>query len=317
MAPPDSAAARNIGTRFPPGPGDCGTLAEAATCECVGGRFHLQEQAGAARDRCGQAGLNIAADGALERRQLLAGVARDGLTLAGAAGLVAWTLGVTNEDTPPSSRLLMITALPPLLAPLFGTSRAGVLRTLASHAATWGFATLLVICATALAVGNVPLDRLAAPLLMALGIVVVSQLAAHCAKAALRIAGTAPTVADDWARWLITALLWLLAAAPLWLGPLADLGASRGSAPAEAIVAASPLVHLALAAGQDLLRTEWFYAHTSLGGLQFEYPTQAAVAIAYVGGTAGLAVTCFLLSRFDAAGGAIARSSRTLKEHAR
>jgi hypothetical protein len=285
-------------------------LAETATRERAGGRFHLQEQAGAARDRCERAGLNIAADGALDRRQLLAGVTRDGLALVGAAGFVAWALGIAHADTPPSSRLLLVAAVPTLLAPLFASWRSGTLRTLATHVATWAFATLIVLCATGLAVGAVPLDRLPAPLLMALGIVVVSHLAATCAGHLLQGAGTAPAVAREWANWLVTATLWLLAAAPLWLGPLADLGARNGSAP-TAIVAASPLVHIALAAGQDLLRTEWFYAHTSLGALQFEYPTLVTVAIAYLGGAAALAVLCYLLSRLDAVASAITRSSRT------
>ncbi|MCM2310279.1 MAG: hypothetical protein NDI84_02650 [Steroidobacteraceae bacterium] len=186
--------------------------------------------------------------------------------------------------------------MPTLLAPLFGSWRSGTLRTLATHVATWAFATLIVLCATGLIVGAVPVDRLPAPLLMALGIVVVSHLAATCASHVLQSAGTAPAVAREWASWLVTTALWLLAAAPLWLGPLADLGAHTGSAP-TAIAAASPLVHIALAAEQDLLRTEWFYAHTSLGALQFEYPTLLAVGIAYLGGAAGLAVLCFLLSR--------------------
>ncbi len=68
-------------------------------------------------------------------------------------------------------------------------------------------------------------------------------------------------------------MLWLLATAPLWLGPLAALGAEAGLERASVIVAASPLVHLGVAAGQDLLRTQWWYAHTSFGSLQFDYPS--------------------------------------------
>jgi hypothetical protein len=52
-----------------------------------------------------------------------------------------------------------------------------------------------------------------------------------------------------------------------------------------------------VAAGQDLLRTEWFYVHSSLGSLQFSYPSLAAVAAGYAVAVAALALCAYILSR--------------------
>jgi hypothetical protein len=55
-----------------------------------------------------------------------------------------------------------------------------------------------------------------------------------------------------------------------------------------------------VAAGQDLLRTQWWYAHTSFGSLQFDYPSLAAIARAYVATALALAALDFALSLRDA-----------------
>lgn len=237
----------------------------------------------------------------------LAGISRidpaahalDALALAGASGLVALTLGIGAPDTPPATRLLMVVALPALLSPLFGTGVTSTLHTLLARLAGWALASALLATIVALVAGGLPLKGTAAPLLVAGGIVVIAQLAVVTGARLLRIGGV--TVADEWARWLVSGVLWLAAAAPLWLGPLADLGAHAGPADANRIVAASPLVHLGVAAGQDVLRTQWFYAHTSFGALQFEYPPLAGIAIAYTCLAAVLAALACALSRRDGA----------------
>jgi hypothetical protein len=145
----------------------------------------------------------------------------------------------------------------------------------------WALGTLLLAAAVWLSAGGWPPSRSIVPLTFALGMVVTARLAAIAVAGALRSNSMAGTAVDEWARWLVAATLWLLTAAPLWLGPLADLQAREGTAVAEAIVAASPLVHLGLAAGQDVLRTQWFYANSSLGSLQFDYPSLTSVALGY------------------------------------
>jgi hypothetical protein len=67
------------------------------------------------------------------------------------------------------------------------------------------------------------------------------------------------------------------AAAPVWAGPLAEQ--SGGT---EYVLAASPLTLLAALAGHDYLRDPWWYTHSALGALRFEYPTGGALVAAYL-----------------------------------
>jgi hypothetical protein len=84
------------------------------------------------------------------------------------------------------------------------------------------------------------------------------------------------------ARWTVAALLALAAAAPLWAGPFAEGNLARWPQAVEATVAVSPLTHLAVAAGNDLLRNDWMYAHSSLGSLQFSYPGLPGILTTYL-----------------------------------
>jgi len=43
----------------------------------------------------------------------------------------------------------------------------------------------------------------------------------------------------------------------------------------------SPLTHLAVASGNDLLRNPWFYQHSNLAALQFSYPSLAELILSY------------------------------------
>ena len=222
------------------------------------------------------------------------------LVLAGTAIVVALALGIARPDTPPATRLLLAIATPVLLVPLFSSEVARTSKALAASIAGWICSTLLLGVVAILCGARPATAQLAPPLLVALGIVVVTQLAARAATRLLQAAGLDEPAAREWARWLAAAILWLLATAPLWLGPLAALGAEAGAARSSAIVAASPLVHLGVAAGQDLLRTQWWYAHTSFGSLQFDYPSLAAIARAYVATALALAALDFVLSLRDA-----------------
>lgn len=219
------------------------------------------------------------------------------LPLAVASMLIAQATGLSGTDASPASRLLAVIALPTLLAPLFVRPSQAAPGALARPVADWAMALLLLAVFTWFTAGGWSLASTAAPLAVALGVVLVTSLATDVTASLARRAGVVATAAHESARWLVVAALWLLAAAPLWLAPVADLAAGSGSASAAAIVAMSPLVHLAIAAGQDLLRTEWFYAHSSLGSLQFEYPSLAAIAAGYAITVAALALCSYALSR--------------------
>ena len=235
------------------------------------------------------------------RRHAAAGLLHDALALAIAAGAAFVALGFGDGTTPGATRLLAVVALPALLSPLLGGSGAMRLAMLPAHVLAWAIGTFLLAAAAWLSAGGWPPSRAVMPMLFAFGLVVTARLAAVVVAGALRNSSMPDTVADEWARWLVAATLWLLAAAPLWLGPLADLRAREGTAVAEAIVAASPLVHLGLAAGQDVLRTQWLYANSSLGSLQFDYPSLTSVALGYACAAAVLALLAVGFARRGAA----------------
>ena len=80
------------------------------------------------------------------------------------------------------------------------------------------------------------------------------------------------------ARWPAAAaaiVLALLGSVPLWLGPAGELLARRHPWIIDAVIGVSPLTHLAVASGNDLLRNPWFYQHSNLAALQFSYPSLA------------------------------------------
>jgi hypothetical protein len=233
-------------------------------------------------------------------RAAAAALSLDVLVLAGTALVVALALGIAGPDTPAATRLLLAVAAPVLLVPLFSGEVARTSTALAASIGGWFCSTLLLVV-IAIVYGARPATAQLVPLLLvALGVVVVTQLAARAATRLLQTAGLDEPAAREWARWLAAAILWLLATAPLWLGPLAALGADAGPERSSAIVAASPLVHLGVAAGQDLLRTQWWYAHTSFGSLQFDYPALSTIALACAAMVLALAALDFVLSRRDA-----------------
>jgi len=232
------------------------------------------------------------------------------LALCVAAGAVAMTAGLAGRELNGSLRLLLVVAVPTLLAPLFAAGGSTPQR-VPSCLPAWALAIALLAAISWFGAGGLPPDRLLVPALLAFAIVLAAELARAVLTRALAVGGGNATRAREAARWLVAAVLWLLAAAPLWLAPLADLASSNGPAVAETIAAMSPLVHLALATGQDLLRTEWFYAHSSLGSLQFRYPSLTAIAAGYAVMVTVLASCRFVLSRRATTTGPLPRALPT------
>ncbi len=86
------------------------------------------------------------------------------------------------------------------------------------------------------------------------------------------------------ARRTVSATTLLASAAPLWLAPLVE----QVPAMTSAVVNISPLTYLAVISDYDFLRSAWFYRHTPLGGLRYNYPTPLLFTAAYLALTAML-----------------------------
>lgn len=97
----------------------------------------------------------------------------------------------------------------------------------------------------------------------------------------------------------VALLLALAGALPVWAGP-ATQGLDDGGVALDAVLAASPLTHLAVASGNDLLRNPWLYENTPLGGLPAEYPAGTTLAAAYAAGLAALGALAWRRGAFTA-----------------
>jgi len=70
-----------------------------------------------------------------------------------------------------------------------------------------------------------------------------------------------------------------LAFAPVWLAPLIEL---NGNSPwlTNTVIAVSPISAFAVALDIDIMRTGWYYEHSSIGSLRYEYPSWGTTIIA-------------------------------------
>jgi uncharacterized protein (DUF983 family) len=73
-----------------------------------------------------------------------------------------------------------------------------------------------------------------------------------------------------------------LIAAPVWLGPIAEV-AGNPAGLTNLIAGISPLSAFAVALDADILRTNWFYTHSALGSLRYEYFAWSTYLVVLVG----------------------------------
>jgi hypothetical protein len=77
----------------------------------------------------------------------------------------------------------------------------------------------------------------------------------------------------------------LVAGTPIWLAPL-TLYLDLGEISTNLMVWTNPLAYLSNLAEYDILRQEWLYAHSPLGGERFSYPAPLFVSAIYLALTA-------------------------------
>lgn len=212
--------------------------------------------------------------------------------LAATALFLLTALGASDADLQPSARIVLVTTVVGVLAPLFWPGRGATVRTSTVRIVSWSLASAGLAAAIALfsGLGIHRLPRAATALaVLFLALIVVHAIAAALEGLLLR-RGSTPEAARESGAWLATAALLTLGAAPLWLGPAAELALADRPDAVDSVVAVSPLAHLAVASGNDLLRNQWFYQHSNLSGVRFDYPRLGPVMTAY-----GLLATALLL----------------------
>jgi len=203
--------------------------------------------------------------------------------LAVAVALVLAALGAAETDLGPSARLVVVTAVAGLIAPLFWPGRAATPVRTALRIAGWSLAVAFLAAVAVQVAGGPgqPLARTAT----ACAVLLLILLATHAVAAGLEeFVGTRAGDADgarEMAGRTAAIALAILGSLPLWLGPAGELLADRHAWTIDAVVGMSPLTHLAVASGNDLLRNQWLYQHSNLAALQYAYPSLTKLTLSY------------------------------------
>jgi len=200
--------------------------------------------------------------------------------------IVLAAVGASSEQWQPSALRLLVTTVVGLLAPLFWPGSAATAARTMSRIVGWSAAAAALAAATLLMVGG-PMQPvrpvIAACTALLLMLVLVHALVAAFEMRWRRLSMAAQDTEDarEQSGRMVATTLALLGSLPLWCGPVAELLAARHAWILDAVVGISPLTHLAVASGNDLLRNQWFYQHSNLAGLRVSYPSFEALAWFY------------------------------------
>lgn len=208
--------------------------------------------------------------------------ARWGLLLAAALMLLA-ALGAADPDLQPSALRLMVTAVVALLSPMFwpgiaATRKGTVLRIVSWSMAAVGLAALAL---SAFGATRQSLPRVFEACAMLCLVLIVANALTALLDASWRGASIDARASRELAGRSVALALALFGSLPIWLGPAGEALTSRREWAIDATLALSPVVHLAIASGNDLLRNQWFYEHSNIASLQFEYPGLSAIVWSY------------------------------------
>jgi hypothetical protein len=201
--------------------------------------------------------------------------------LAATAGVMLAAFGAPALQ--PSALRVTVTATVGVLAPLFWPGIGATAARTALRVGGWSTAAA-ILAAIAIRLMGGQAQSLA-QIVPACAVLMLLLIAAHAVAAALetpwRIRGADAERARELAGRTTATALAVLASVPLWLGPAAELLAPRQPWIVDAAVGASPLTHLAVASGNDLLRNGWFYQHANLAALRFSYPGLTGIMLSY------------------------------------
>jgi len=234
--------------------------------------------------------------------------ARCGLLLV-AAMLVLSGFHTAAPDLSPSAWRVVVAAVVGLLAPLFWPGSAQSAAHTALRIVAWSVAAACLAAVALQFVGHAPqpLSGILAVCTMLLAILLATHtltallewrwcLRSDHAEAAREAAGRTASLA-----------LAALGSLPLWFGPVAESLSHRQDWIVDAALGVSPLTHLAVASGNDLLRNEWLYQHSNLASLQVSYPDLATTAWSYASVCLLLTLGALAYGRLRSAAGAQAR----------
>lgn len=220
------------------------------------------------------------------------------LTVAALSMLAAF--GALAADVQPAALRVGVAAVIALLAPMFLAqphalqSRAPWASMLGRSIAQAGLAAVLMV---ALGRGRQTLPPVLEVCAMLLPMLLLSQGLVWLLQRLWLGLDDDPKSARWGAGIGASALLGLLGSALLWLGPAAERASQRFAGAIDALLAASPLTHLAVASGLDLLRQPWLYRNSNLSSLPADYPAPARLAAVYGVACIVMLAAAFVLGR--------------------
>jgi hypothetical protein len=191
--------------------------------------------------------------------------------------------GATGADLQPSALRVAVTAIVGLLAPLFWPGRGATATRTVLRIAGWSLAAacLAAVALRFAADHGQPFARILPACAMLMLILLVTHALAAGLERRWRAKGIDAEKSREMAGRSVAIALALVGSVPLWLGPAAELLASRLPWIVDAALGFSPLTHLAVASGNDLLHNAWFYQHANLAALQSSYPGLAEITLSY------------------------------------
>jgi hypothetical protein len=192
-------------------------------------------------------------------------------------------LGASDADLQPSALRLMVSCVVALLTPLFWPGIAATQKGTALRVLGWSLAAtvLAALALAAFGTNRQSLPRVLEVCAMLLIVLVGANAAAAFLESRWLGSSIGAPVSREMAGRSAALALAFLGSLPLWLGPAAETLSSQHEWTIDATLSVSPLVHLAVASGNDLMRNQWFYEHSNLASLQFEYPRLDVIAWSY------------------------------------
>ena len=195
------------------------------------------------------------------------------------------TISALNvTDMQGSAQRVLITAVLALTAPLFWPGRRSSTGRTAMTIIAWSclvtsIAALLLVVFSRVAPSIELVTRVCGVLLL---ITVVTHAIVVAVETLVASTSSSEKDSREIGGRLATFALALFGLLPVWCGPAAQLVTRSYPGLIDAIIALSPLTHLAVASGNDLLRNQWFYQHSTLSGLQFSYPNLTTIFAGYI-----------------------------------
>lgn len=183
-----------------------------------------------------------------------------------------------------SAQRVLITAVVALLAPLFWPGKRRSRKGTAAAIFGWSCVATCLAALLLLLVGRAAhsAQSIASVCGMLLLITTITHGVAAAVETLVGKASADAGSAREIAGRLATLVLALLGSIPLWLGPAAEIAKHSQPGLIDTVIGVSPLTHLAVAGGNDLLRNQWFYQHSNLAALKFSYPSLTTIVVCYI-----------------------------------